>query len=165
MSGFIIKPAKTRAELDGKAYVHYTAWNECYTGLIPQKYLDSRSLEQCRSRAVRGGGTLVAIENGEVVGFACSVNMCREFVSVKPSCEITGLYVLEKAQKRGIGSALMARSLSGLPQDLPVVLFVLDKNRKAIEFYQKRGFRFTGHSITEEVPGGSIRELEMIYMR
>ena len=163
MEKYIIKFASTEDELDGKGYVHYEAWNEAYTGLIPQAYLDSRSLADCRRKARSGAfPTLVAIADGQVVGFANFIPESREFVSVPDSCEVVALYVLEKFQRRGIGSALLDRCLEALPPDRAVVLFVLEGNGKAIRFYEKHGFVFTGHSVTETVPGGEIQELEMV---
>ncbi|MBU1020148.1 MAG: hypothetical protein KJ847_02955 [Firmicutes bacterium] len=38
-------------DAEGKGYVHYHSWNEAYTGLIDQEYLDSRSLEKCIEQA------------------------------------------------------------------------------------------------------------------
>ena len=35
-----IVPMMTDAEIDGKAYVHWKSWQETYTGLIDQTYLD-----------------------------------------------------------------------------------------------------------------------------
>lgn len=163
MEAFTIRVAESAFDLDGKGFVHYTAWNEAYTGLIPQAYLDSRSLADCRRKARSGAfPTLVAIADGQVAGFANFIPESREFVSVPDSCEVVALYVLEKFQRRGIGSALLDRCLEALPPDRAVVLFVLEGNGKAIRFYQKHGFVFTGHSVTETVPGGEIRELEMV---
>lgn len=163
MEAFTIRVAESAFDLDGKGYVHYTAWNEAYTGLIPQAYLDSRSLADCRRKARSGAfPTLVAIADGQVAGFANFIPESREFVSVPDSCEVVALYVLEKFQRRGIGSALLDRCLEALPPDRAVVLFVLEGNGKAIRFYQKHGFVFTGHSVTETGSGGEIRELEMV---
>lgn len=163
MGEFTVKFASTDAELAGKGFVHYQAWNEAYTGLIPQAYLDSRSLSDCRQKARSGTfPTLVAIADGQVAGFANFIPESREFVSVPDSCEVVALYVLEKFQRRGIGSTLMERCMAELPEGKSVVLFVLEGNEKAIRFYRKHGFVFTGSSLTEQVPGGEIRELEMV---
>lgn len=163
---YTIRQPATDAELDGKAFVHYTAWNESYSGLIPQTYLDTRSPEQCRTIARRPGAhTLVAIAEEKVVGFTNYLPDCRSFVSIPGSCEVVALYVLEAYKGRGIGTALLQRCLRELPAEKDVVLFVLDGNERVVRFYQKQGFTFTGFSLTEEVPGGEIRELEMIYRR
>ncbi len=163
MGNFIIKTPATDLELDGKAFVHYTAWNESYTGLIPQAYLDTRSLEQCRTIARSpGANTLVAVTEEQVAGFASYLPDCRSFVSVPDSCEVVALYVLERYKGQGIGTALLQRCLRELPEEKAVVLFVLEGNEKAIRFYEKQGFVFTGHALAQKIPGGEIRELEMV---
>ena len=99
---FVVKTMETDAEKDGKAFVHYTAWRETYTGLMPEEYLAGRSLERQRQRTYENpGNTLVAIADGQVVGFACYYPNARDFVSVKPAAEIGALYVLKAYQRRG----------------------------------------------------------------
>ena len=159
---FVIKMMETDAEKDGKAFVHYTAWTETYTGLMPEEYLAGRSLERQRQRTYDNpGNTLVAVADGKVVGFACFYPEARDFVSVKPAAEIGALYVLEAWQRRGIGTALMRACISRLPP-LPVALFVLRGNGKAIRFYEKNGFAFTGAQLEQSVTGGTLVELEMV---
>lgn len=100
--------------------------------------------------------TLVA-----VVGFSCYLQNSREFVSVKPSSEIVALYVLKEYQGCGIGKALINAAKDELTEK-NILLFVLKGNTQAIEFYEHIGFSFTGKSISQEVSGGTIEELEMI---
>ena len=42
---YLIKPMETAAEMDGKGYVHWKSWQETYTGLIDQHYLNTRTLD------------------------------------------------------------------------------------------------------------------------
>ena len=162
MPAFVIKEMETDEEKDGKAFVHYTAWTETYAGLMPEEYLAGRSLERQRQRTYENpGNTLVAVDKGRVVGFACYYPSARDFVRVKPAAEIGALYVLEAYQRRGIGSALMRECISRMPP-LPVALFVLLGNEKAIRFYKKNGFEFTGNRLEQPVTGGTLVELEMI---
>lgn len=106
--------------------------------------------------------TLVAVVGKKVVGFSCYLQNSREFVSVKPSSEIVALYVLRKYQGCGIGKALINAAKDELTEK-NILLFVLKGNTKAIAFYEHIGFSFTGKSILQEVSGGTIEELEMIY--
>lgn len=162
---YIIKEALSDEEKRGRAFVHYTSWNEAYTGLMPQEFLDGRSLEKCVDIAfAHPENTLVAIAGNEVAGFACYLPESRDFVSVKPSSEVMALYVLEKYQKNGIGAALLKACFERLPSG-SVLLFVFEGNLKAISFYEKAGFKFTGKKLRQEVPGGEIAELEMLLER
>ena len=146
---------ETEAETAGKAFVHYTAWLETYPGLMPREYLEGRSPEKCQALArAFPENTLVALEGEETVGF----------LSRLPASEVTGLYVLAAHQGKGVGGALMDRALALLPERR-IVLFVLRGNERAIGFYRHRGFRFTGASLTQAVPGGELTELEMALER
>ncbi len=161
----IIKEAKTKEELDGKAFVHYTAWKETYTGLMPEEILARRSLEGCRQTAHKfPEHTLVAIKDGEVVGFACYLPEVREPASRQGASEIVALYVLEKHQGSGIGTALLNKCLE-LLSGKPVLLFVLEGNQKALNFYRRKGFVLTGHKTEQDVLGGKIKKFEMLLER
>ena len=86
---YTIKPLETEAEVLGKAYVHYTAWEETYTGLLPPEYLAKRSLAMCEETArAFPENTLVALEDGRVVGFAAYSPQARDFVSLRPASAI-----------------------------------------------------------------------------
>ena len=92
---YFIKPMETAAEIAGKAFVHYTAWLETYAGLMPREYLERRSLEKCEALARSfPENTLTALSEGKVAGFVSYSPEARDFVSLHPASEITGLYVL-----------------------------------------------------------------------
>ena len=149
----------------GKALVHYRSWLETYPGLMPAEYLNGRSLDKCEELARRfPENTLVALDGAQVVGFACYALKARAFVSLRPASELAALYVLKDWQGQGVGSALLSRCLALLPERR-VALFVLQGNENAVRFYESRGFAFTGHSLTQPVPGGSLTELEMVRER
>lgn len=66
-----IKPMETPAEMEGRGYAHWKAWQEAYTGLIDQSYLDSLSPEkQIGIARQHPENTLVAKDGDRVVGFA-----------------------------------------------------------------------------------------------
>ena len=66
-----IKPAETDEELCGRGYVHCTAWQEAYRGIVSDRYLDSMTVEATTARARRfPENTLVARDKEKVVGFA-----------------------------------------------------------------------------------------------
>jgi ribosomal protein S18 acetylase RimI-like enzyme len=161
----IIKKCETNKEKDGRAFVHHTAWQETYQGLVPDALLERMSFENCRKIAYQyPENTLAALADEQVVGFISFLPVSRSFVSIQPSCEIVGLYVLKKHQKSGIGTALLNECIDILPPS-PILLFVLERNEKAIRFYKQKGFRFTGKKIKQDVIGGQLIELEMVLER
>lgn len=160
----LIRPM-TPEDAAGKALVHYQSWLETYPGLMPAEYLAGRSLEKCEETARSfPDNNLVALDGEQVVGFAAYAPAARDSVSLRPASELVALYVLRDWQGRGVGSALLARCFELLPEKR-VALFVLRGNEKAVRFYQSKGFCFTGHSLTQPVPGGSLTELEMLLER
>jgi len=162
---YAIRPMATASETAGKARVHYASWLETYPGLMPEEYLAQRSLLKCEETArAFPENTLVALAGEEVVGFVSYAPQAREFVSVRPGSEIVALYVLKEHQGKGVGTALLARALELLPER-KVALFVLRGNEGAVGFYRHKGFRFTGKTLTQPVPGGELTELEMVLER
>lgn len=80
---------------------------------------------------------------------------------MNPSAEIVALYVLKEYQGYGIGKALLNAVQNELTEE-NIILFVLKGNENAIGFYEHVGFSFTGKSVSQEVSGGTIEELEMV---
>lgn len=162
---FQVHPMLSPQDREGRALVHYQAWQETYPGLMPEDVLSAHTLERCREKAndrrfSSSANTFVALdrENGDrVVGFAALSRRARDFVSVPDAGEIVALYVLREFQGYGIGRKLLEHCLAWLPQPR-TALFVLKGNDKAIGFYEHIGFRLTGHELTQD----GMTELEMV---
>lgn len=154
----------TAEDADGRGKVHFRSWKETYSGLMPAEYLGELRPDILIKRArEHTDNTFVAVIGNKVVGFSCYLQNSREFVSVKPSSEIVALYVLKEYQGCGIGKALINAVKNEL-MGKTVLLFVLKGNEQAIKFYEHIGFSFTGKSVSQEVSGGRIEELEMILL-
>ncbi len=165
---FQVQPMTSPADRMGKAYVHYTAWIESYTGLMDQKILDRHSLEHCQDIAEKyPSNTLVLLDRDQgnrVAGFACFIPQARDFVSVPEAAEVSALYLLSAYHGLGLGRMLLDACLAHL--DRPkVALFVLQGNEKAIGFYEHMGFSMTGRQLTDRINGVEITELEMVLDR
>lgn len=147
---------------EGRGYVHFAAWRETYSDLMDERFLRAHTLEACvgYARAYPDNG-FVALAEDRVVGFVCLNRAARDFVSVPGAAEIVALYVLCACQGQGIGTALLARCLAECPER-DIALFVLSGNERAIRFYERRGFHFTGKTLTEERDGAQITEMEMV---
>lgn len=138
-----IVPMKTAAEKTGKAYVHYQAWNEAYTGLIDQKHLDNRSVEKCMEKAFdHPENTLVAKDGDKVVGFVC-YGESRDG-DLPDAGEVYALYVLRAYQGQKVGYRLMNAAVEQLDGKNKVALWVLKNNLSAQRFYERYGFRADG---------------------
>lgn len=157
---FIIKPMETGPEIEGKGYVHWKAWQEAYTGLIDQDFLDGRSLEQsveaARNHVVN---TLIAKEGERVIGFV--VYGPYRWEDLPETGEVLAIYTLRKYYGRGVGHALMETALAALADYPQVALWVLKGNERAIRFYEKHGFTFDGTEQTD-LMGKPVTELRMV---
>lgn len=139
----IIKPMQTREEIEGKAYVHWKAWQEAYAGLLPEAFLENDfSLERCQNWAeTYPQQTLVAVVDGQVVGFVCYGSFREE---EEEAGEVYAIYVLAAYHGQSIGYQLMQAALRLMADKEKIFLWVLDGNARAIAFYEKAGFCFDG---------------------
>lgn len=155
-----IRPA-TAQDVPALALVHHTAWQETYTGLIDQAYLDARTVERSAKNMEIAWPTLhVAVCDGRVVGF-CGCGASRdEDLRQQNMGEIQGLYLLQAYQHLGLGRALMENACCRLRAAgfCGVSLWVLDSNAKAICFYEKAGFTADGTTKTAVI-GTPVTEL------
>ncbi|MCI6378680.1 MAG: GNAT family N-acetyltransferase [Clostridiales bacterium] len=150
---------------EGIGYAHYTAWEETYRGLMPDGFLDQRTLEKCRALSkAYPGPRLAAMDGGRVVGFACYEREARAFTKRPGMSEISALYLLRSHQGQGNGRRLMEACLAMLPHK-EIVLYVLKGNERAIDFYKHMGFCLTGRELKQETGFGEIVELEMLMTR
>lgn len=153
----IIKAMETEAEIRGKAYVHWRAWQEAYPGLVSREYLEKLSLEKCEQMDFRfPENTLVAKEGERVLGFVCYGERADEAPGVG---EVFALYVLAERYGTGLGRRLMDAALAELGTCSQIRLWVLKGNERAIRFYEKSGFQPDGAE--QELPALSAREIRM----
>lgn len=135
------------SDMDGKAYVHWKAWQETYSGLVDADYLAGMTLEKCRDIARRWPNDILVAKDGEtVVGFI-GYGKYRDD-SLTDCGEIYSLYLLRAYQGQGIGGALMRAALEKLAIFPRVALWVLRGNDHAIGFYHACGFYLDGTQAT-----------------
>jgi ribosomal protein S18 acetylase RimI-like enzyme len=148
----------TAADVEAITDVHLASMREAYRGLFPAGELARFDPHDRATRwrdHLAGGSstTLLAEADGRPVGFV-DFGVCRdEDVSPGSVGEVMAVYVRPEAWGRGVGGTLTREALdrlrvAGLG---PVVLWVIEANRRAISFYERRGF----------VRDGAIRQREM----
>jgi GNAT superfamily N-acetyltransferase len=132
----------TVADAEGIAHVHVAVWNSTYASIVPQEFLDSRTVTQktdeWRERLVANSVsqnkfTLVALsDEGKVLGF-CSGGPKRDGPA-EYDAEIYAIYVLDEHHGNGVGKDLlfnMMRQLHRLDFQA-VMLWALNANAKAV---------------------------------
>ena len=138
-----IKMAETDEELCGRGYVHCTAWQEAYRGIVCDRYLDSMTVEATTARARKfPENTLVAKDKEKVVGFAVYGPSRDE--DLTDAGEVVAIYVLSEYYGHKIGYRLMNEAVSRLSEYNTIFVWVLEQNERAIRFYHRYGFEFDG---------------------
>jgi len=155
-----ILPMRTDAEMQGKGYVHYRAWQEAYADIIPPEVMARHSLEKCVNNARRSStNTFIAKDGGQVVGFVC-YGAYRDD-TLTHTGEIYALYVLRAYHGMRVGYRLMQAAMTQLEEYPQVALWVLRDNLPAQRFYTRYGFCFDGAEA--KIPAGT--EKRMLYKR
>jgi GNAT superfamily N-acetyltransferase len=137
------------------ATIQVESWRAAYRGLVDQDYLDRLAPAERLPRWREGlaeyvwpaRGTLVAEEDGTVVGFAN--------LSTGEEAELHAIYVRPDAWGTGAGRALMAEAVRQLAKAgcHEVVLWVLATNERARRFYEKAGWHADGAEAPHDVAG------------
>jgi GNAT superfamily N-acetyltransferase len=126
-------------------HLHLDVWDDAYTGLVPQPILDERRwnadarVERWRQiLAESAEPTWLAEDRQELVGFAGAApgrdNDMDEML------ELQALYVRAAYWGTGVGYALFEQAVG----DRACYLWVLAGNERAIQFYERQGFRLDG---------------------
>jgi GNAT superfamily N-acetyltransferase len=148
------------------ARVRVRSWQVAYAHAFPADALAGLSHEaglEWWTRALEDPyphmHTLVAEDDGEVIGFA-SLGAARED-DVLGLGELFAIYVHPDAWGRGAGRALMAETLARLRAEGfgEAILWVLDDNPRTRRFYEQCGWRADGGVKEEEWLGTRIREV------
>ena len=152
----------TEADIPAIAHVHVQSWLTTYQGIVPEAHLASLN-EADRADRWRNffdsGQTYVAELDGEIVGFI-NGGPIREPIE-QYDAELYAIYLLARAQRRGIGSALLHKLIASLkPQGFKSMLvWVLEQN-PAVHFYAASGaVRVMSKQI--EIGGALLPEIAM----
>jgi GNAT superfamily N-acetyltransferase len=126
------------------AALHVQAWRESYPGLVPDAVLAAldpgRRTDMWRA-AIPRGGVFVAADEVDLAGFVAWGPQSDATLSF--AAEVFALYVLRRAQWRGLGRALMQAAAADMRQAGfgSAGLWVLDGNAPARRFYETLGGR------------------------
>lgn len=133
------RPA-TPLDADAIAQIHCDAWRETYSGLLPAAEIDRAcNLERRRAQwraSTRNADLRITFAEGS--GFAC-IGPQRDptLLDLGYLDELYAIYVLRKAQFKGLGRALLRPLIRK-----PLTILVLDGNAPAVRFYRHIGAKF-----------------------
>lgn len=136
----VIKKMDNDEEIKGKAYVHWKSWQEAYHGIVDQKYLDDFTLEKCEENAYRWPDNIIIAKDGEsVIGFVGYGKYHND--ELDNAGEVFAIYILSEYYGKGVGYYLMNAALSQLAEYPKIATWVLKNNKRAINFYERCGYR------------------------
>jgi ribosomal protein S18 acetylase RimI-like enzyme len=128
------------------ARIHVRSWQAAYADILAAEFLSRLSIADRTQRwrdilQKNASQTLVAHRNDDVVGFV-SFGHWRTEGAEKSQGEIWALYAAPEVWGQGVGKALLMQALSGLRAlgRNDVLLWVLSKNHRGINFYRAFGF-------------------------
>jgi ribosomal protein S18 acetylase RimI-like enzyme len=145
LAEWVIVPAGP-ADAAELAKVHVKAWRETYAGILSDRYLADMREELHRRRWIRQlarptpGGVVLAAEGPRgLVGYCAGA-----VITATPraaDAEVFTLYLVQAAQRAGIGRQLLAATAAVLSARGAgsLVLWVLNANRSARSFYERLG--------------------------
>jgi ribosomal protein S18 acetylase RimI-like enzyme len=166
-TGFVVFPAGP-VDAEALAAVHVASWRQTYRGLLPDGYLARMSepahARRFAARLVRPGPNdvvLVAADRFGLVGYAEGGPSRR---AVPGEAEISTLYLLDRAQGRGLGRRLLVETARALAAHgaRSLAISVLRDNLRARRFYEHLGGE-AEPARQEPGPGGG-RYWEVAYL-
>jgi methylmalonyl-CoA/ethylmalonyl-CoA epimerase len=170
--------AATAKDVDVIAGIRVASWQTTYTGIVPQAFLDevhardgfARRLASQLSDPSTGVEAVVAEIGGDVVGYAiigpervrltrgAGASAATTTTSGQARGEVYAIYLVERAQGRGIGRQLLreAERRLGNMGHADAVLWMIEANQPARRFYERMGWTLTGnrqvHDLGADVP-------------
>lgn len=150
------------------ARVHIASWQAAYRGQLPDQFLDSLSAEfERRSDFWRNHISAPPSPQHEV--WVATVESAVEgFVAAGPARqsppdtgEIYAIYVSPERWSAGLGRALLSHGADRLAATYPAaILWVLESNTRARQFYNRAGWVADGETKLETLPDGiELREV------
>lgn len=161
-----------RATLDDAAalaLVHEATWRETYAGLMSEQMLDALTADartEAWRRILSGeagylGTTYVAEAGGKLVAYAsCGRQRDAELAAKGYAGEFAAVYVLNTAQRRGVGTGLMRTMMEDLTERglTGFTLWVPRDNIPARSLYEQLGGRLIGQR-EDAGPHGTLVEV------
>jgi GNAT superfamily N-acetyltransferase len=156
MQNASLRPAEVR-DAAAISHVHVQSWLTTYKGLVPDEFLaslnEAERAPEWERWLNRDISALVAEIGGEIVGFAAG-GAIREPLAPYDA-ELYTIYLLERAQGRGIGKALLTSLAESLVRKghRSLMVWVLEQN-PAVSFYARTGAQYLK---SKQVEIGGIR--------
>ena len=135
------------------ARVHVDSWQVAYRGIVPDSFLQGFTVqkrEQAFAKALEAHTeeTYLLEENDSAVAILTIGPSRDEDLDVTVTGELWGIYIDPNYWRRGIGGKLVLEAEKMLKARgfREIVLWVLEANQAARDFYEAQGFHLDGAS-------------------
>jgi len=157
----------TAADSFGISAVHDASWRQAYTGMIPHKALETmirRRDPKWWARAIKHSTRILVLESmGQVVGYATLGP--NRIDSLPQDGEVYELYLLPEYQGVGLGKKLFLEAREELLHlgMKSVVVWVLEDNEPAVQFYKNAGGTVIAEG-NETFNGTTLNKLAFVWL-
>ena len=145
--------------------IYEESWKFAYKNIIPQEYLDGIPKGRWADNIKRTGtnNNLVVLEDGKLIGTSCFGKSRWEKFS--EFGEIISIYFLPEYIGKGYGKLLIEKAVYELNRlgYEKILLWVLEDNIRARNFYERCGFILTDEFRDDSIGGKLLREKMYIY--
>jgi ribosomal protein S18 acetylase RimI-like enzyme len=157
--------AACQADIPSIARVHVDAWRTTYRGIVADSYLAGLSNQKHEERhrhMIAEPGTKLFVAELPEEGVVAFLSGGRErSCDLLFPAEVYAIYLLEKHQRRGIGSALVRQWAENMQREglNAGLVWVLADNKSAIAFYERLGGKLLLREQNIKIGGDSLREV------
>ena len=154
-----------KEDAEAIALLHAESWRVAYRGMLSDAFLEGdiiadrlNTWQQRLAAPTDDRLTIVALEDQEIVGFACAFGKEDAIWGTL----LDNLHVRTERKGQGIGRRLIievARWTYRQYPDSGLFLWVLEANESARRFYDRLGGQDKGQSVWEPPGGGSLVRL------
>ena len=124
------------ADIVGK--VHSAAWKDAYIDIFSHEYINKDTSEDRKQECI----TFLANNNNKyylIMAKNIPIGIIKLSIKSVNLCEIESIYFLNEHRGNGYGT-LVINFIKKVYRGYKIILWVLEKNHKAIRFYKKNGF-------------------------
>ena len=144
--------------------VYEQSWKYAYKDIIPQSYLDSIPSGRWADNINKNNRkNLIMLEKGSIIG---TLSFCKSrWEQYNHYGEIVSIYFLPQYIGKGYGKSLLDKAVEELKflGFQYILLWVLEDNHRARNFYEKYGFIFSGEYKNDNIGGKELREVMYVY--
>lgn len=151
-------------DFDAIGNIYSSSWKAAYQGIVPQDYLDSLDGSHWSAALRDGEREAFVVMDGKKYAGSSSIGAARD-EEMAGWGEIISIYLLPEYFGCGYAELLLECAVNALREKgyNDIYLWVLDKNIRARNFYEKHGFVMNTDHATITIGGKELAEIRYIH--